>query len=210
LPAIAAAQAPSHSRLHPYSRTLGIVLAPKWSSVSEPSLMSIKSLTLSSTPPMAKPASSMLDLDGFDWSILALVQHDNAVPLRTLAEKVNLSTAAVQRRIKRLEEGGVTIANVAVVDPAKAGKPITIIAEVSVERTSSDALAATKASFCVPQVQQCYYVTGEADFVLVLNVASMQEYQDLAGQLFAENPNVKWFKTLVALDRVKVGLHVPV
>lgn len=159
---------------------------------------------------MAKPASSTLDLDGFDWSILALVQHDNAVPLRTLAEKVNLSTAAVQRRIKRLEEGGVIIANVAVVDPAKAGKPITIIAEVSVERTSSDALAATKASFCVSQVQQCYYVTGEADFVLVLNVASMQEYQDLAGQLFAENPNVKWFKTLVALDRVKVGLHVPV
>lgn len=159
---------------------------------------------------MAKPASSTLDLDGFDWSILALVQHDNAVPLRTLAEKVNLSTAAVQRRIKRLEEGGVIIANVAVVDPAKAGKPITIIAEVSVERTSAEALAATKARFCVPQVQQCYYVTGEADFVLVLNVASMQEYQDLAGQLFAENPNVKWFKTLVALDRVKVGLHVPV
>ncbi|RQO58206.1 Lrp/AsnC family transcriptional regulator [Pseudomonas sp. KBW05] len=158
---------------------------------------------------MAKPASSTLDLDGFDWSILALVQHDNAVPLRTLAEKVNLSTAAVQRRIKRLEEGGVIIANVAVVDPAKAGKPITIIAEVSVERTSAEALAATKASFCVPQVQQCYYVTGEADFVLVLNVASMQEYQDLAGQLFAENPNVKWFKTLVALDRVKVGLQVP-
>lgn len=159
---------------------------------------------------MAKPASSTLDLDGFDWSILALVQHDNAVPLRTLAEKVNLSTAAVQRRIKRLEEGGVIIANVAVVDPAKAGKPITIIAEVSVERTSAEALAATKASFSVPQVQQCYYVTGEADFVLVLNVASMQDYQDLAGQLFAENPNVKWFKTLVALDRVKVGLHVPV
>jgi Lrp/AsnC family transcriptional regulator, leucine-responsive regulatory protein len=158
---------------------------------------------------MAKPASSTLDLDGFDWSILALVQHDNAVPLRTLAEKVNLSTAAVQRRIKRLEECGVIIANVAVVDPAKAGKPITIIAEVSVERTSAEALAATKASFCVPQVQQCYYVTGEADFVLVLNVASMQEYQDLAGQLFAENPNVKWFKTLVALDRVKVGLQVP-
>lgn len=159
---------------------------------------------------MAKPASSTLALDGFDWSILALVQHDNAAPLRTLAEKVNLSTAAVQRRIKRLEEGGVIIANVAVVDPVKAGKPITIIAEVSVERTSAEALAATKAGFCVPQVQQCYYVTGEADFVLVLNVASMQEYQDLAGQLFAENPNVKWFKTLIALDRVKVGLHVPV
>lgn len=69
---------------------------------------------------------------------------------------------------------------------------------------------AMKASFCVPQVQQCYYVTSEVDFVLVLNVASMQEYQELARQLFADNPNVKWFKTLVALDRVKVGLEVPI
>lgn len=59
-------------------------------------------------------------------------------------------------------------------------------------------------------MQQCYYVTSEVDFVLVLNVASMQEYQELAARLFAENPNVKWFKTLVALDRVKVGLEVPV
>lgn len=158
---------------------------------------------------MAKPASSLLDLDGFDWSILALVQRDNAVPLRTLAEKVNLSTAAVQRRLKRLEEGGVIVANVAVVDPAKAGKPITIIAEVSVERTSIEALNATKASFCVPQVQQCYYVTGDADFMLVIVVETMKAYETLARTLFYENRNIKWFRSIVVMDRVKVSLDVP-
>jgi Lrp/AsnC family leucine-responsive transcriptional regulator len=47
------------------------------------------------------------------------------------------------------------------------------------------------------------------DFVLVLTVASMKEYQALARRLFAENSNVTWFKTIVALDRVKVGLNVP-
>ena len=88
-------------------------------------------------------------------------------------------------------------------------RPITIIVEVMTERTSIDALNAMKSHFAVPEVQQCYYVTGEVDFVLVLTVATMQEYEALARRLFAENPNVKWFKTIVALDRVKVGLEIP-
>lgn len=158
---------------------------------------------------MIKSSVRAADLDRFDRAILALVQHDNTIALRLLAERVNLSTAAVQRRLKRMQDNGVITANIAVVDPVRVGKPITIVAEVSTERTSIDALNAMKAHFAVPQVQQCYYVTGEADFVLLLNVATMQEYQDLARRLFAENPNVKWFKTLVVLDRVKVGLDVP-
>nr|BFE95392.1 hypothetical protein GCM10020185_59280 [Pseudomonas brassicacearum subsp. brassicacearum] len=94
-------------------------------------------------------------------------------------------------------------------DPTAVGRPITIIVEVMAERTSIEALEAMKAHFAVPEVQQCYYVTGEVDFVLVLTVASMNEYQTLARRLFAENSNVTWFKTIVALDRVKVGLNVP-
>ena len=148
-------------------------------------------------------------LDKFDRAILDLVQRDNSMPLRLMAEQVNLSTAAVQRRIKRMEKGGVITGNVAIVDPTAVGRPITIIVEVMAERTSIEALEAMKAHFAVPEVQQCYYVTGEVDFVLVLTVASMQEYQALARRLFAENANVTWFKTIVALDRVKVGLGVP-
>ena len=155
-----------------------------------------------------KPATSQ-DLDKFDRAILDLVQRDNTMALRLIAEQVNLSTAAVQRRLKRMEEGGVITGNVAIVDPTAVGRPITIIVEVMAERTSLDALEAMKAHFAVPEVQQCYYVTGEVDFVLVLTVASMQEYQALARRLFAQNTNVTWFKTIVALDRVKVGLDVP-
>ncbi|WP_256584089.1 Lrp/AsnC family transcriptional regulator [Pseudomonas sp. SDI] len=156
---------------------------------------------------MKKPVAGDA-LDTFDRAILDLVQRDNSTPLRLLAEQVNLSTAAVQRRLKRLQALGVITANVAVVEPTAVGRPITIIVEVMTERTSIRELEAMKAHFAVPEVQQCYYVTGEVDFVLVLNVASMQEYQVLARRLFAENPNVTWFKTIVALDRVKVGLDV--
>ncbi|MDX9663714.1 Lrp/AsnC family transcriptional regulator [Pseudomonas sp. P5_152] len=158
---------------------------------------------------MIKTTATSQALDKFDRAILDLVQRDNTMALRLIAEQVNLSTAAVQRRLKRMEEGGVITGNVAIVDPTAVGRPITIIVEVMAERTSLEALEAMKAHFAVPEVQQCYYVTGEVDFVLVLTVASMQEYQALARRLFAENTNVTWFKTIVALDRVKVGLDVP-
>ncbi|MBV6822121.1 Lrp/AsnC family transcriptional regulator [Pseudomonas sp. PD9R] len=158
---------------------------------------------------MIKNTAVSQSLDKFDLAILDLVQRDNTMALRLIAEQVNLSTAAVQRRLKRMEEGGVITGNVAIVDPTAIGRPITIIVEVMAERTSLEALEAMKAHFAVPEVQQCYYVTGEVDFVLVLTVASMQEYQALARRLFAENTNVTWFKTIVALDRVKVGLAVP-
>ncbi|OOV91483.1 Lrp/AsnC family transcriptional regulator [Pseudomonas sp. MF4836] len=158
---------------------------------------------------MPKPsATTPYALDGFDRAILEVVQFDNTTPLRLLADRVNLSSASVQRRLKRMEECGVITGNVAIVNPTQVGKAITIVVEVMTERTSIDALESMKKHFAVPEVQQCYYVTGEADFVLIVNVGSMQEYQALARRLFAENANVRWFKTMVALDRLKVGLEV--
>lgn len=59
-------------------------------------------------------------------------------------------------------------------------------------------------------VQQCYYVTGEADFVLVIVVSSMIEYEQITRQLFFDNSNVKRFRTFVTMDRVKVGLSVSI
>lgn len=150
------------------------------------------------------------DLDEFDLKILAILQRDNAVPQREIGAAVNLSAPAVQRRIKRMEESGVIAANVAVVDPEKVGRPITIVVEVEVASEQIELLDAAKASFAAaPEVQQCYYVTGEADFVLVVTVASMADYEALTRRLFFANPNIRRFRTLVAMDRVKAGLAVP-
>lgn len=149
-----------------------------------------------------------ITLDSFDYAILDIVQADNRLALKAIAERVNLSTAAVQRRIRRLEDDGVIAKNVAVIDPNHVGQPITIIVEVTLERTHISELDAMRKLFSVPEVQQCYYVTGEVDFVLVVTVATMNEYEALARKLFYENTNVKMFRSLVALDRVKVGLGV--
>ncbi|MFK0692556.1 Lrp/AsnC family transcriptional regulator [Mesorhizobium sp. IMUNJ 23033] len=155
------------------------------------------------------PASQ--SLDSFDRAILAILQKDNTTPQRVIGEAVNLSAPAVQRRIKRMEETGIIRANVALVDPAKVGHPITLFVEVEVESERAELIDAAKRSFiAVPEVQQCYYVTGDADFILVITVATMADYEALTRRLFFENNNVKRFRTFVAMDRVKVGLEVPV
>lgn len=151
------------------------------------------------------------NIDDFDLAILRELQRDNQTPQRLIAEAVGLSAPAVQRRIQRLEDSGAIQANVAVIDPLKVGQSITLLVAVEMESEHGEMLDAAKASFAAtPQVQQCYYVTGEADFMLVVIVPSMTEYEALTKRLFFANNNVKRFRTFVAMDRVKVGLTVPI
>lgn len=151
------------------------------------------------------------ELDQFDLAILEILQRDNSVPQREIGAAVNLSAAAVQRRIQRMRESGVIVGNVAVLDPAKLGRAITILTEIVVESERIDLIEGVRASLVAsPEVQQCYYVTGDADFVVVITVATMNEYEALTRRLFFKNHNVKRFRTLVVMDRAKVGLHVPI
>ena len=154
---------------------------------------------------------SDLSLDEFDRAILRLLQTNNSLPLRLISEQVNLSTAAVQKRIQRLRKAGVIRAEVALLDPDKVGRPITIIVEVHVEHTPpGQELESLKAQFTGPEIQQCYYVTGNADFLLVITVATMAEYQALTHRLFDDKPLIKWYRTTVVMERIKAELSVPV
>lgn len=150
------------------------------------------------------------DLDEFDRRILAVLQKDNRTPLRAIGELVHLSAAAVQRRIARMEREGTITANVAVVDPARLGRGLTLVVEVEVESERPDVIGNTRAALAAaPEVQQCYYVTGEVDFVLVVCVAAMADYDAFTQRVLIGGGNVRRFRTLVAMDRIKVGLAVP-
>lgn len=149
--------------------------------------------------------------DEFDLAILEVLQENGAMPHREIGERVNLSAASVHRRIRRLEDEKFIIGNVAVVDPAMVGRPIAIVVEVHIESERLHLLDETRRRFRDhPDVQQCYYVTGEADFVLIVNVASMSHYDALTRELFLGNPNVKRFRSLIVMNKVKVGLGTPV
>lgn len=150
-------------------------------------------------------------LDAFDRKILAILQADNLTAQRDIGEAVHLSAAAVHRRIHRLFNEGIILANAAVVAPERIGRAITVVVEVSVESERQEELEALKQIFfAAPEVQQCYYVTGEFDFVLIITVVDMKEYEELTKRLFFANPNIKRFRTAVTMDRVKATLTVPV
>ncbi|SPK70463.1 Uncharacterized HTH-type transcriptional regulator y4tD (plasmid) [Cupriavidus taiwanensis] len=152
-----------------------------------------------------------LQLDAYDRKLLQLLQSNNKLSQRQLADAVNLSPSAVNRRIAVLEADGVITVNTSVVDPTKVGKPITILVEVTLENERLDLLDEVKKRFVdCPQVQQVYYVTGDYDFLLVLTVSDMTEYERLTRELFFVSGNVKNFKTHVAMQRSKVSLGVSI
>jgi Lrp/AsnC family leucine-responsive transcriptional regulator len=150
-------------------------------------------------------------LDSFDQKILDIVQVNNLRPHREIARIVGLSIPAVGKRLKRLREAGVIIGDISVLNQEEVGSPITIIAQVSVESEAREQLDAIQKRFLeCPRVQQCYYVTGDADFILILTVRNMGEYVALTRSLFFDSRNVKQFRTFVSMDRVKVSLRVPI
>jgi DNA-binding Lrp family transcriptional regulator len=153
----------------------------------------------------------MPDLDDFDLNILRALQRDARLTSEAIGSSVGLSATAVQRRIKRLREIGAIAKEIAVLDPAMVGRPLTIVVQVSVERRRPDVVESfMKAVRAVPEVQQCYYVTGEYDFVLIFTCTDMAEYERLVQRLFVADENIHRFQTSVAIAAVKVGLEVPI
>ena len=151
-----------------------------------------------------------MNLDHFDMALLSAVQRDASTSQLDLGERVNLSSAAVNRRLKKMSAEGVIQGTVARVNAELLGYTLTVITEVEVENERLDLLDEMKKAFLdCPQVQQCYYVAGECDFVLIMLVKNMEQYTQLTRQLFFENNNVKRFKTLVSMSNVKTGMFVP-
>src|SRR6188474_2270912 len=118
--------------------------------------------------------SPLPELDALDRKILARYQGDTRLTAERLGEEVGLSTAAVHRRLKRLRDDGVIEAEVAVVSPAAVGLPLTCIVAIDLDRERLDDLErfAARMRAC-DQVQQCFYVTGTFDYMLVVAVADM-------------------------------------
>ncbi|MBY4675815.1 Lrp/AsnC family transcriptional regulator [Marinobacterium arenosum] len=157
---------------------------------------------------MAQVAAS---IDNFDRRILEIVQHSNRTTSEQIAEQVGLSPAAVQRRLKRLREQRTIVADVAVVNPKAIGRPMSFVVQVTMERERADLMDAFKKEMKLhPAVQQCYYVTGSADFILIVTAKDMEDYDQFTREAFFDNTNIRGFQTSVVMDSVKVGLFMPV
>ena len=149
-------------------------------------------------------------LDEFDHRILRHLQRDALATGEEIGAEIGLSAAAVQRRIKRLRQIGAIRATVAVLDPTIVGQAMSFVISVELERERADMLDAfRRAAREDANVQQCYYVTGSTDFVLVVTARDMADFELFTRRLLFDNANVRRFTTNVVLSRDKVGVSLP-
>ena len=153
----------------------------------------------------------MKPLDRVDARLLNLVQRNNRASSEELADAVNLSPTAVQRRLKRLRADGVIAADVAVVDPARVGRDLSMLVLVSMDRENAQIVDRIKRAIrAAPEVLNGWFVTGDADFVLNVSVRDMAEYEHFQREFLYAHGEVREVRTLVVIDRVKTGGALPV
>lgn len=149
--------------------------------------------------------------DRIDRAILVQLQEGLCRTNEQLAERVGLSASAVNRRVARLEKFGVIERRIAVVDPSKLGNPALLVVGIEVERERPELVEPLRRWLRnEPAIQQAYYVTGSADYVLVVTAADVGRFDDFMTRMMIENPNVRRFTTNVVLTAIKRGLFVPV
>jgi Lrp/AsnC family leucine-responsive transcriptional regulator len=152
-----------------------------------------------------------VELDEIDHELLALLQEDAGRTLRELGEAVRLSPSAVQRRISRYQTTGLIARKVAVLDSRKIGGTLLAIVLVALGQESTARHEALRARLlAAPEVQQCYDVAGEWDYVAVLVASGMPHCRELVARLFLDDSSIKRCETLPVFDPVKLGLGLPI
>ncbi len=147
---------------------------------------------------------SDMELDELDKRILRALQIDNKRSFAEIAEEVGSSAASCLRRIKRLRDEKAIIADICLIDPKVAGRRLSVIVTVELDRERLDLVDEFKRAMrAAPEVTQCYMVTGTADFVLVVSVEDVEAFDVFVKTKLYTNRNVRKFNSMIALDRVK-------
>lgn len=150
-------------------------------------------------------------MDSFDTLILDALQHNNRLTAEALSEKVGLSPDACRKRLAKLRSSDAIEQEVAILNPQTIGRGLIMIVEVTLQNERPAELDRFKDKMkAAPEVMQCYYVTGNADFILILSATDMADYEDFTRRHFFAEENVARFRTSAVMDRVKVGFTMPI
>jgi Lrp/AsnC family transcriptional regulator, leucine-responsive regulatory protein len=110
-----------------------------------------------------------------------------------------------------MEASGVILANTSVVAPDAVGQNITAIVESRLRDDRSQVMDRAKRYFAgVDEIQQCYFVNGGVSFIIVMIARDVGHFEKLVRMHFADNEDILTYRTLIVLDKVKVGLSIPV
>ena len=152
-----------------------------------------------------------MNMDNFDKAILRQLQINNQLSTQQIGENIGLSATACQRRLKKLRSSSLIEKEVAILNTEAIDSCVSLIVNIVMKQGSSEYIQRFKQIMTAqPAIQQCFYVTGESDFILVICVPNMQHFEQLTQALFLDDENILKFHSTVVMDTVKRGLNIPI
>ncbi len=143
-------------------------------------------------------------LDRHDIEILRILSHEGRIPVTELSARVGLSKTPCQVRMKRLISDGYIQGFKAILDPTKLGVEQVVFVEVSLKKTTEEALTEFNiAAQKVPEIEQCHMIAGAFDYLLKLRTKDMRSYREVLGRVVSTLPHVDSTSTHVSMQSVK-------
>lgn len=153
--------------------------------------------------------SERYPVDDLDRRILNALQTDASHTNAELAELVHVSPPTCLRRVKQLTDSGVIERQVAIVAPEKIDARLTAIVEITLDVQAAERMGEFEALVAEEgAVLQCYRVAPGPDFVLIVQVADMPAYHELAHRLFTSHANVRNVKAYFSTHRSKFDTRI--
>jgi DNA-binding Lrp family transcriptional regulator len=149
-------------------------------------------------------ANNTIPLDAKDLSILRLLQANARISVKEIAESVQLSTTPVHERIKRLESSGVIKQYATLIDGAKIKKGLMVICYVSLNQHSKKSGAHfIKLINELPEVVECYSISGEFDFMMKIVTEDMNSYYNFHVNKLSQAENIGQVQSVFIMGVVK-------
>ena len=143
-----------------------------------------------------------MNLDGFDLAILNIVQKDNMRSHASIGDEVGLSPSSVRRRLASMRERGVIIADIALTDASRMG--LSFITSIAFEREAPDIYENFRKQMAnEPAVSQCYSVSGDFDFILIVHAETPEAYEVWGERILMPNPVIRRYSTSIVWSRTK-------
>ncbi len=147
---------------------------------------------------------SKITIDRYDLALLDALQRKGNATNATLGEQIKLSASQISRRIQRLEEDGIIAGYVALLSPAALGLGVTAFAQVILESHGDSASETFESAVAaMPEVIDCYSISGDADYMLRILVPDLASFSELMMKSLLCLPGVARIKTSIALQNVK-------
>jgi Lrp/AsnC family leucine-responsive transcriptional regulator len=158
---------------------------------------------------MARKPVQIAELDQIDRRLLRILQRDNQLTNLQLAEQAHLSPPTCLRRVRRLRQEKIIVQDVCLLDPRRVGRNLFVFIEVMLERQDEAAQSAFEAKMkATDEVMQCYMVSGHAGFMIVVQVADMDSFHEFIREVLTDDPHIRNFKSLFAMNRTKFQTEI--